>query len=297
MKRFEGIYTVMMTVYDDAGGIDRDGMAALTRYQVQAGVHGLVVLGSNGECPYLTRELQQDAVDAVVEACAGAVPVIVGVNERGTDSAIAAARFAEQAGAEGLLVALPVFYPLTEADVIAHYDAVSCAVDLPVLYYNFPTHTHLPLAPGPIAGLEQRGLVVGAKETIFDVAEVRALVDATSDDFCAFTGTTLNLSDMMAVGACGAICPLPNVVPDKAVALYEALSEGDAERAAALQGQLFEVGPLLAGSPTPHAMMKEALRLLGHPVSNQVKPPLPPLTEQQAELVRSTLYGAGLLDR
>jgi 4-hydroxy-tetrahydrodipicolinate synthase len=296
MKKFEGIFTVMMTVYDHNGGVDRHAMDHVTRSLIAGGVQGLVVLGSNGECPYLIRELQEEAIEAVVKTSDGALPVIVGINERGTEEALAMARYAEDAGADGLLVALPVFYPLEDRQVTAHYEAISGAVSIPVLYYNFPTHTHLSLAPAAIAELAARGLIVGAKETIFDVDEVRELVEATGDDFCAFTGTCLNLTDMMGAGACGAICPLPNFAPEKAVALYRALVAGDKETATLLQSEFFTLGPLLASSPTPHAMLKEALRKLGHPVSTAVKPPLPPLAPGQGELVEQTLKNAGLIE-
>ncbi len=296
MKKFQGIFTVMVTVYDDEGGIDRRGMAAMTRYLIDSGVHGLVVLGSNGECPYLTHELQKAAIDAVVDECRGAIPVIVGINERGTEATIRMAEYAKSTGASGLLVALPVFYPLEEDAVYAHYAALCDAVDIPVLYYNFPTHSHLVLSPRQIARIARIPNIIGAKETIFDVDEVKALVDATDDDFCAFTGMCLNLTQTMGVGACGAICPLPNVMPQKAVLLYEALRDGDDEMAAPLQADFYALGPLLAGSPTPHALVKEAMRLLGHEISTAVKSPLPQLSTQQADHVRNTLVGAGLLD-
>ena len=232
MKKFEGIFTVLVTAYDESGGIDHTAMKALTKYQINSGVHGLVVLGSNGECPYLTPDLQKSAVDVVMETCAGALPVIVGVNERGTDAAIERALYAKNAGADGLLLALPVFYPLDEEAVYRHYETICSRVDLPVLFYNFPSHSHLVLSPEQIARIAQIKNVVGAKETIFKTSEVKALVDAADKEFSVFTGICLNLTKTVGVGACGAICPLPNVAPQTAVRLYEALKAGDLEGAA-----------------------------------------------------------------
>ncbi|MBN1381238.1 MAG: dihydrodipicolinate synthase family protein [Deltaproteobacteria bacterium] len=295
MKKFAGIYTVMVTAYDEAGAIDRHAMAALTKYLAGSGVHGLVVLGSGGECPYLSHDLQKAAIDVVIETCAGSIPVIVGINERGTGEAITMARYAQQAGADGLLIALPVFYPLSEEDVYHHYNTLCSQINLPVLYYNFPSHSHLILTPQQIAGLTQIVNIVGAKETIFKSAEVRELVEATNDDFSVFTGTCLNLTKMMGVGACGAICPLPNVAPQTAVDLYEALKKGETEKAANLQEKINKIMYLLGGAPSPHALMKEALRLLGHPVRIDVKSPLPQLTSGQAVMVKKTLSDAGLL--
>ncbi|MGA3085885.1 MAG: dihydrodipicolinate synthase family protein [Thermodesulfobacteriota bacterium] len=294
MKKFEGIFTVMMTAYDESGGIDRTAMAEMTNFLIQSGVHGLVVLGSNGECPYLTQDLQKSVIDVVIETSSGALPVIVGINERGTDAALAMARYAKKAGADGLLLALPVFYPLNEDDVYRHYETICGQVDLPVLYYNFPSHTHLVLTPEQIARIAGISNLVGAKETIFNTSEVKGLVDAAGDDFSVFTGICVNLTKTMGVGACGAICPLPNVAPRTAVRLYEALRDREFERAVPLQEKINQLLPLIAGAPAPHALMKEALRLLGHPIRVDVKPPLPQLTPEQAALVKDTLLAAGL---
>ncbi|MBI4767007.1 MAG: dihydrodipicolinate synthase family protein [Deltaproteobacteria bacterium] len=295
MKKFQGIFTVVPTFYDKTGGIDHPALERLTRHQIDSGVHGLVVLGSNGECPYLTPKLQKSAMETVIRTCAGALPVIVGINERGTEAALETAHYARNAGAGGLLLALPVFYPLDQEAVYRHYETVCNQADLPVLYYNFPSHSHLVLSPEEIARMARIKNMIGAKETIFKTSEMKALVDATNEDFSVFTGTCLNLTKTMGVGVCGAICPLPNVAPQTAVRLYEALKARDAEKSAPLQAEINKLMPLLAGSPTPHALMKEALRLLGHPVRVEVKSPLPQLTPEQAVLVKDTLVQAGLL--
>jgi dihydrodipicolinate synthase/N-acetylneuraminate lyase len=296
MKRFEGIFTVMVTAYAPDGGIDSAAMAEMAAHLIEGGVHGLVVLGSNGECPYLAPNLQRAAVDTVVQAAGGKVPIIVGINERGTEPALEMARYAQAAGAHGLLVALPLFYPLELDAVRSHYQTICSAVDLPVLFYNIPSHSNLYLTPEQIASLAEIRNLVGAKETILNINEVQRLVEATDDDFSVFTGMCLNLTQAMQVGACGAICPLPNIMPQKAVQLYEALALGDMEAAVPLQNAFNALAVFIVGSPTPQALIKEALRLLGHPIRTDVKPPLPQLTAAQAELVRSTLVAAGLLD-
>ncbi len=295
MRRFEGIYAVMLTAYDEGGEIDRAAMRHMTDYLVGSGVHGLVVLGSNGEGPYLDHRRMKDAVDAVVEACAHRIPVIVGINERGLDPALDMAIYAEQAGADGLLVALHRFYTLDEEAVLDFYRRLAEGTNLPILYYNFPSNTGLTLSPSAIARIASEvPTVVGAKETIFDVEEVRLLVEAAGKDFSVFTGMTFNLMATMSVGACGAICPLPNFVPRLVLDLYEACLAGERERAEALQGEVYTYAPLLA-SPALHAVQKEALRLLGHPISPAVKSPLPQLTAEQATSVHEFLASKGMI--
>lgn len=296
MKRFEGIFAVMLTAFDERGEIDFRAMRHMTIRLVKSGVHGLVVLGSNGECPYISNRKRKNAVDFVVDACAGSVPVIVGINARGLDPALDIATYAEESGADGLLVALHRFYPLDEEAVLDFYRRLAEGTDLPILFYNFPTHTGLALSPQAIARIAAEvPSVVGAKETIFDVEEVRQLVEAAGEDFCVFTGMSFNLLQTMSVGACGAICPLPNFVPRLVLDLYKACRSGDREKAEALQNEVYTYAPLLASSPTPHAMQKEALRLLGHPINPTVMSPLPQLTPEQAATVREFLSSKGLI--
>ncbi|MDY6794150.1 MAG: dihydrodipicolinate synthase family protein [Actinomycetota bacterium] len=295
MKKFEGIFAVMLSAYDHYGDIDREAMCHMTDYLAKSGVHGLVVLGSNGECPYLTHDHQKQLIDAVVETCAGKVPVIVGINERGVDPALEMALYADSAGAEGLLLALPLFYKLDDTSIYGFYEKVCGAVSLPVLYYNYPANTGLDLSPEGIAAIAEIDNLVGAKETIFDVDDVRELVEATDEAFCVFTGMTFNLQATMSVGACGAICPLPNIIPEKTVELFEACKSGDEGKAIALQNEVYSFSPLLANTPTPHAMQKEALRLLGHPIRTTVKSPLPQLTPEQAGTVKETLEKTGII--
>ncbi len=295
MESFKGIFPVMLTVYNENDGIDVNAMSKMTEYLIDSGMHGLVVLGSNGECPYLTRDLQKTVIETVVETCRKRVPVIVGINERGTEPALEIATFAREAGADGLLVALHVFYQIDEEEIFKYYEDVSRESGLPVLYYNYPAATNLKLSPGQIARIGEIPNVVGAKETIFEIDEIKALVDATDESFSVFTGTTLNLLASMTVGACGAICPLPNVIPSKTLSLYDAIMEKDLEKAEALQNEIYSLTSLLAASPTPHAMLKEAMRLLGHPVNSAVKKPLPQLTNAQAQLVHECLENANLI--
>lgn len=295
MKAFEGIFAVMMTAYDEMGDIDREATCRMVDYLIEGGVHGLVILGSNGECPYLCHHHQKDVIDTVVEACGKRVPVIAGINERGADPALEMARYADEAGADGLLAALSIFYKLDEESVQDYYHAIRSAVKIPVLYYNFPSHTGLSLSAKSIAALAKKENLVGAKETIFDVEEVRELVREMGDDFSVFTGMCLNIAETMAAGARGAICPLPNVIPEKTVALYEACKAGDSEKVRELRDEVNSFAPLLASSPAPQAMLKEALRLLGHEISVCVKNPLPQLSNEQGEVVRRLLEDKGMI--
>ncbi len=294
MKTLEGVFVVMMSPFAD-DEVDERGMRHMVNHFIAEGVHGLVVLGSNGEFPYLSDEEKRQLIDIAVEEARGRVPVIIGTGYFGTDQVIALTKYARDAGADAAMVALPIYYPISFEDVKRHYKRISSEVGFPILYYNIPDTTHLKLSPAEIAELAKIEQVVGVKETIPDVDEMGELARLVSKKpFSVLSGTVLNLMPAMQQGACGCICVLPNIAPKQSVEFYNALKSGNMDKATELMSFLFKFVPLMTTSMTPHAMMKEALRQLGVPITPSVKSPLPPLTPEQKDLVIRVLTDAGL---
>jgi len=293
MKTLEGIFVVMMSPLRDEA-IDEHAMRHMVNHFIDAGVHGLVVLGSNGEYPFLSDEEKRQLTDIAVEEARGRVPVVIGTGYMGTDQTIALTKYARDAGADAAMIALPIYYQLGLEDVRRHFERVSSEAGLPILYYNFPDATGLKLTPAEIADLSEIEQLVGAKETILDIDEVGELVKLAKKPFSVFSGTVLNLVPTMERGACGAIGVLPNLIPKQTVALYNAIKNGDAEKTSELQSFIFKFMPLMTASPAPHSIMKEALRQLGHPITVAVKDPLPPLKDEWKNLVSQTLADTAL---
>lgn len=294
MKKFEGIFVVMMSALKD-DGVDEGAMRHMVDHFVDAGVHGLVVLGSNGEFPYISDDEKRKLIDAVAGQANGRVKVIAGTGYMGTDQAIAMTKYARDAGADAAMIALPIYYQIDFDDVKRHYERISNEAGLPILYYNIPDMTGLKLTPAQIAELAEIEQVVGVKETIPSVDEIAELADIMKGkDFSVLSGTVLNLMPVMERGGCGAIGVLPNHIPQQCVEFYDALKSGDSDKASELMSYLFKFMPLMTASPAPHAIMKETLRQLGHPITPKVKDPLPPLTEEHKELVTRVLADAGL---
>ena len=294
MIEFEGIFVVTMSPFRD-GQVDEHAVRHMVDHFVDAGVQGLVVLGSNGENPYLTEEEKRELIDLTVDQTRGRVPVIAGTGCTGTDSTISLTLHAREAGADAALVALPQYFRVGFEDVKRHFSRLVQEAGLPVLYYNSPAVTRLELSPAEIAELAAIPGMVGAKETIFDVEEVAELAKLTEHlPFSVLSGTTLNLPALVSRGVRGAIGVLPNLMPRESVALYTALRDGDEAKASALMASIGKLARILAASPTAHAMLKEALRQMGHPIEPTVKDPLPPLTAEQGELVAEVLADAKL---
>lgn len=295
MKTREGIFVVMMSAFRD-GSVDENAMRHMTDHFISEGAYGLVVLGSNGENPFLADDEKKRIIDIVVDQAKGRVPVVAGTSYMGTDQTIELTRHARDAGAEAAMIALPIYYKLDFADVKRHYRRVADEAGLPILYYNFPDATGLKLSPAEIAEIAEIEQVIGVKETILDIDEVGELADIMKDKkpFAVFSGTAFNMVSVMERGGCGSIGVVANLAPKKVVDFYKAIKSGDAEKTNELQSEIFKLIPLMTAASCPHAIMKESLRQLGHPITAEVKGPLPPLTDEQKELVTRVLSEAGL---
>lgn len=294
MSEFEGIFVVTLSPFRD-GRVDERAVRHMVDHFVDAGVQGLVVLGSNGENPYLTEGEKRELIDITLDQTRGRVPVIAGTGCTGTDSTIALTRHARDAGAAAALVALPQYFRVGFDDVKRHFTRLVQEAGLPVLYYNFPAVTRLELSPAEIAELATIPGMVGVKQTIFDLEAIAELAKLTEHlPFSVLSGTTLNLTALVPRGIRGAIGVLPNLMPRESVALYAALRDGDEATASALMASIGKLTRILAASPIAHAMLKEALRQMGHPIEATVKDPLPPLTAEQGELVAEVLADAKL---
>ena len=296
-RRYQGVYPVVFTPLATDGAIDVPALQKTVEFLIEKGVHGLLILGSNGESPFLTEAERRQVITATVEACGGRVPVVVGTTYMGTDQTLELGTFARKAGADALLSALPIYYPLEEEDVFDHYRVLSERLDMPILYYNFPMATHLTLSPEQIHRLSTIPNIRGVKESIVDLAELAGLVELTRDtSFDVLTGTSMNFFFALQSGAHGVICPLANLIPDTLVSLWDAFHEGDIKKAEEIQFSFPELVTIFASTMRPHAVMKEAMRLLGHDMTPVVKGPLPQLTDEQGEFVRENLIKAGMIE-
>ena len=295
MVEFKGVYPAMVTPLNKDLEIDENGLRYEVDFLIESHVHGLVALGSSGEFPYLTVDEKKRVIDIVVEQTNGRVPVIVCTSSMGTDEVIQLSRYARDRGADGLMINLPIYFPLTDEDVFNHYEAISKAVDLPILLYDFPYVTHLEMSPELISKLSYIENVVGIKETGTLEKVEQILRIEKQEPFYVFTGISFILLEVLKIGGAGVICPIPCIVPGQVASIYESFRKGDMEKASQLQGNILPFVSIVA-VPVQSPMVKEAMRQLGLNIQSYVKSPLPQITEAQKDTVRKSLVDQGMIE-
>jgi len=259
----KGVYPAMVTALTPDEEIDRAGMQRVVKYCLDAGVHGVVVLGSTGEFPAMTDAMRQSAIETTIEAVAGRVPVIIGCGDTSTKKTIAQVKAAKGTGAAAVLVALPYYYPLDQAGVYRHYAAVADASELPVVMYNFPQMTKIAISPDTLARLAAHPMIIGVKDSAGDFIGMLRYLEATAgQNFAVMSGNPALGVAAYIHGAKGGIYAGCSLVPKLCVDVYEAYIKGDMASAVELQKRASLI-PQMGSFGANAAVIKLGLEKLG----------------------------------
>ncbi len=291
MTNIHGIIAYPITPFTaDGSGVDAAALTALVDRLVGTGAHAIAPTGSTGESAYLTEDEFDTVVDVTVGAVAGRVPVIVGASDLTTANTVRRARYAQQAGADALMI-LPVSYwKLTEREIIAHYAAVAAAVDLPIMVYNNPATSGIDMSPELLVRMfDEIDNVTMVKESTGDLMRMRRIKELSGGELPFYNGSNPLVLDALTEGAAGWCTAAPNLRPQPCLDLYDAVRAGDVDRARRIYDDL---APLLrfivaGGLPTT---VKAGLELLGSNVGDPRAPLLPLDASGRAEL-RAMLAG------
>jgi len=258
-----GVYPAMVTPLTPDETVDKQAYRRVVRYCLDGGVHGVVVLGTTGEFPAMTDAMRQDAIETALDEVKGRVPVLIGCGDTSTRKTVAQVKAAAAYKADGVLVAMPYYYPLDQAAVARHFQAVADASPLPVVLYNFPQMTKTAIAPETIEKLAAHPNIIGVKDSAGDfVAMQRYLALTAGQDFAVMSGNpALGLAAYLH-GAKGGIYAGCSLVPKLCADVWNAFSRGDLPAALELQKRASLI-PLMGGFGPAPAVIKFLLSKLG----------------------------------
>ncbi|RLI39011.1 4-hydroxy-tetrahydrodipicolinate synthase [Candidatus Bathyarchaeota archaeon] len=292
--RLEGIFVPHTTPFRQDGSLDLEALRACVDFWVESGLHGLVVLGSNGEFPYLTREEKREVVRAVVDQVNGRVPVIAGTGAPSTHETVELSREAVDLGADALMVVTPYYFRPSSEELLAHYSEVLEKVDAPVLLYNVPKFTGYDMDISVVEALaDEHSNLVGMKDSSPSLLRLSELISRVGDRISILAGAISITLPALMLGARGAIVAVANFAPELSVQLYRAFREGRLDEAIRAQRVLSEVWAAIQ-LYNQIAAVKALTALRGLPAGLPRKPILP-LSEEAVEQLRELLVKHGLL--
>lgn len=302
---FHGVVPPVLTPRHDNGELDAASLKRLTRHLLDGGVHGVFVLGSSGEVPYMTDAERQQTVRHVVDTVSGKVPVFAGACEMTTKRVIEEGKKMLDAGADALVVTTPFYALANEQELDTHFRAIRKVLPCPLFAYDVPVRTHMKMGVGLLDKLARDGVIAGVKDSSGDDVSFRRLMLATRDvpNFAVFTGHEVVVDGAFLSGAHGVVPGLGNVDPKGYVAMYDAYRAGDWEKVRKEQdrlARLFDIvftpapGRVSAGAAGLGAF-KTALVALGVIESNRMSEPMLSLNAEEKARIEAILREVGLL--
>ncbi len=286
MTNFTGIMCALVTPTDESGQLDSEGLERLLERVVEGGVRAVCPTGSTGEGARLSREQRRQVVQQVRLRVPSEIGVIPAPDAQNAADALAELADFADLGADAALLRPPVYYPMTDEEVLRYYEAVAERTDIPLLLYNIPVLTKVKIAPAVARKLAQHPKIIGLKDSSHDLEYFQAVLYAIANsDFHLLTGSDTLLLASLLLGGSGAIAASANLVPELGCALFDAATQEDWAKARALQKRLYEV---ISACRTGGFGVgwKAALELAGVCTGYPVPPALPLGREARAELAQ-----------
>ena len=284
------VLTAIVTPFRDNGAVDFEAFQALARYLVDNGSDGVVVAGTTGESPTLRDGERLDLVRAALEAVGEDGSVVAGTGTYSTAHSVELTERAHELGADGFLVVAPYYSLPPQRGIVAHFEEVARATDLPIVAYNIPSRVVVNIEPETISWLAEIEGVRAVKQANGDLDEARHIVESGLD---LYAGDDKLLQPFLELGGVGGICVHTHVVGPQVAEQVAAGLEGDLERSRRIDETLAPAYELLQVQTNPIAI-KAALRLLGHQVGGH-RLPLVDATDAEVASVRGCLERLGLL--
>ncbi len=283
---FAGVYPAMCTPFHQDGSIDYETLHEDARRLAEAGVDGLVPMGSTGESATVTHDEHVEVIEAVVEAVD--IPVIGGSGSNNTDEALSLSKRAAAAGADGLLLISPYYNKPEQRGLREHYETIADEVDVPQIVYNVPSRTGQNIAADTVVELASHENIQGYKAASGDLNQISEIAERTREEsFGVLSGNDGETLPILSVGGRGCISVAANVEPERMRDLVWSALEGDHQRA---RQRHHELGPLFRAlfwetNPIP---VKAAMEIRGYG-PGRLRSPLTEITPQDRDRLADLL--------
>ncbi|MGO7203422.1 dihydrodipicolinate synthase family protein, partial [Rhizobium ruizarguesonis] len=272
MTKFKGVVPPVVTPLNPDLTVDYPSYTRVLEHLIDAGCHGVFVLGSTSEVIFHDEKTRRDIIEHSARVVNGRVPLIVGVIDPTTDRVIAHAKVAKAAGADAVVVTAPFYTVTSQSEILDHFRYIRDAVDIPLIAYDIPVCVHVKLQRQTVVTLARECAIIGLKDSSGDDGNFRyALLDlAEHKDVFLMTGSEIVVDTALLMGAHGVVPGIANVDPHGYVRLWDAAQRGDwvaAKKEQERLCRLFEIVWVAQGRVSGGAAgigaFKTAMRSLG----------------------------------
>lgn len=292
---FAGTHTALVTPFTGHGhSVDADAFCALIDRQFEAGISGVVPVGTTGESPTLSHEEHIRVIELAVQHTAKRGLVIAGTGSNSTDEAITLTQSAEKAGADAALLVAPYYNKPSQEGLFQHYKMIADASEIPLMLYSIPGRCGIAIEVETVARLAEACPTIKAiKEAGGSAERVSQLRAALPTEFEILSGDDSLTLPFMSVGACGVVSVASNLIPAVMADLVKAMAEGRLADAQAIHGKYYPLFSSFLKLDTNPVPIKTALGLVGH-CSPDLRLPMVPMTEAKVAELRATIEELGI---
>ena len=285
---FGRVLTAMVTPFDADGSLDVSQARRLARHLVENGSDGLVITGTTGESPTLTTDEKVSLYEAVSEAVGEKAMVVAGAGTYDTAGSVKLSRLAARAGCGGVMAVTPYYNKPTQDGLVAHFEAIADATELPLLVYNIPSRTSRLIEIETLVRLAGHPNIVATKDAVMDL-DFTSLTVGAAPDLTVYSGQDSYTLPMMSVGAVGVVSVISHLAGPTVAEMVAAAADGDYVRAASLHHALMPLGVacFMETNPGP---VKAALAEKWEPVGGPRLPLVAP-SQKTLQAVREALAG------
>lgn len=290
---FGRVLTAMVTPFDRDLAVNYAQARKLARHLVQSGSDGLVVAGTTGESPTLTKEEKVELFRVVVEEVGGEAIVLAGTGSYNTADSLALTRAAEKVGVDGVMLVAPYYNKPSQEGLFQHFKTIASGTDLPVMLYNIPGRTAIDVLAKTVVRLAEVDNIVAIKEASGSMDQASELRRLLPESFVIYSGDDSLTLPLMSLGAKGIVSVSAHVAGTRIKEMVNAFITGNTTMATKIHLELFPLfkGLFITTNPVP---VKAALNILGWQVG-EPRLPLVQATPEERDAVKAVLAGVGLL--
>jgi 4-hydroxy-tetrahydrodipicolinate synthase len=284
---FKGSMVAIVTPFKN-GKVDEKALGDLIEFHITSGTDVIVPCGTTGESATLSHEEHHRVVEFTVKTVNGRVPVVAGAGSNSTSETLELTKYAQKAGANGVLLITPYYNKPTQEGLYQHVKKVADTVDIPVILYNVPGRTSVNMLPATVARLREIRNIVGIKEATGDLKQISEIIRLCGRDFDVISGDDFTTLPLLSIGGVGAI-----IAPADAAGMFDAFLAGKREEAIRLH---YKMEPLhsfmfIETNPIP---VKTALALMGR-IGEEFRLPLCAMSDANKEKLKKGLKDYGLI--
>ncbi len=265
-----GVITALITPFNEKGDVDYPAFEKILEMQINAGINGLLPLGTTAESPVLSETEKEKIIEMVLNKVNGKFPVIAGSGSNSTEAAIDATMKMKKLGVDSSLQVAPYYNKPGQEGLYRHFSEIVERCDFPIWLYNVPGRSGIKIETETILRLSKDPRILGVKDATGNVSTAMEVLKDAPEKFSVFSGDDALTLPMISLGAKGIISVVSNLIPDRMVKFASLVLEGNYEEARKIHYKLLPLfqAAFIETNPVPikaamarRGLIKEVYRL------------------------------------